>query len=423
MRARVPLPTWRAAVVVVAAAVLTVAVGGALSFVLLCVLVLAGAYGVDAFALSRTQPVATRSLPTTVALRVGVPSELAVSAPGGARARGVRQPTPPEIVLTPDESRGDPITGELVGVHRGRHVVAPAAWRAHGPLGLASADWTLLEPAAVTVIPDLPKARRYAAARRGGGRDDGRARNRLGVGTEFETIRDYTPDDDIRQVNWVASARCGRLMANQYRVDENRDVVCVLDTGRLMASPVGEVTRLDVALDALTTLAVEAEESQDRVGALAFSTRVLRQMAPRRYSAEAVVRALYDLEPDDLESDYERAFIAVGRHKRALVVVFTDLLDETASRALLEACSVLVRRHAVMIATCTDVDLVAASTAEPDSVHDVLRAAVAIDLLAAKDGATARLRSLGVSVVEAPPPELGRACVRAYHRMKRRAKI
>jgi uncharacterized protein (DUF58 family) len=243
------------------------------------------------------------------------------------------------------------------------------------------------------------------------------------VGTEFETIREYTPDDDIRQVNWIASSRSGRLMSNQYRVDENRDVVCVVDAGRLMASPVGSMTRLDVALDALTTLAVEAEESQDRIGALAFSERVLRQLAPRRFSAGAVVRALADLEPAEVESDYERAFVAVGRHKRALVVVFTDLLDETASRALLEACAVLARRHAVMIATCRDEDLARAATADPRDVTDVLRAAVALDLLQAKEAVTVRLRAMGVTVVEAPPEDLGRACVRAYHRMKRRARL
>jgi uncharacterized protein (DUF58 family) len=423
VRTRVPWPTRRLALLIGAAAVLTVAAGGALTFVFGCALVILGAFVLDAITLSRGAPSASRTVPTTVALRVDAPSAVTVTPSGALVARGLRQPAPPDIVFTPDESGGGALIGTVRGEHRGRHVIPPVAWRAHGPIGLASADWTLLAPGTLTVIPDLPKARRLATARRGGGRDDGRIANRLGVGTEFETIRDYSPDDDIRQVNWVATSRCGRLMSNQYRVDENRDVVCVLDTGRLMASPVGDLTRLDVALDALTTLAVDAEESHDRVGALAFSSQVLRQMAPRRYSAESVVRALSDLEPAGVESDYERAFIAVGRHKRALVVLFTDLLDETASRALLEACSVLVRRHAVMVVTCTDVDLVAAASADPTDVHDVLRAAVALDLLAAKDVASARLRAMGVVVVESEPAQLGRACVRAYHRMKRRARL
>lgn len=423
MRTGVPLPTRRAAAVVVAAGALTIATDGALDFTLLCVLVVVGAVLVDGVLLCRTTPSARRRVPTTVALQVPARAELAVDSVGPGVAARLRQPTGPDLTVTPDESPGAPLAADLVGRRRGQHEVGRATWRARGPLGLTSADWSLLEPTTVAVIPDLPKARRYAALRRGGGRDDGRARTRLGVGTEFETIRDYSPDDDIRQVNWIASSRCGRLMSNQYRVDENRDVVCVVDAGRLMASPVGSLTRLDVALDAMTTLAVEAEESQDRVGALAFSSRVLRQMAPRRVAAAQVVHALADLEPTEVESDYERAFVAVGRHKRALVVVFTDLLDETASRALLESCAVLARRHAVMVATCRDEDLARTVAADPRTVDDVLRAAVALDLLRAKEAATVRLRAMGVTVVEAGPDDLGRACVRAYQRMKRRARL
>ena len=89
------------------------------------------------------------------------------------------------------------------------------------------------------VYPDLPAARRLAlAVRPGRFRESGeRSRGPLGLGTEFESIRDYLPDDDIRQVNWPATVRMGRPMSNQYRVEQDRDVICVLDCGRLMAAP------------------------------------------------------------------------------------------------------------------------------------------------------------------------------------------
>jgi uncharacterized protein (DUF58 family) len=245
----------------------------------------------------------------------------------------------------------------------------------------------------------------------------------LGIGTELESIREYAPDDDVRQINWVATARVGRAMSNQYRVEENRDLVCVVDTGRLMASPVGLVTRLDVALDAVATLAVAAEDAGDRVGALSFGAAVTRQLAPRRRGAEGVVRALFDLEPTEVESDYDRAFIAVGRHKRALIALFTDLADESASRSLLAACPVLTRHHAVLIATCRDPDLTAAVTDPPHDVRDVLRSAVTLDLLASRHRAASLLRSMGATVVEAPPERLGAACVHAYLDLKQRARL
>jgi uncharacterized protein (DUF58 family) len=303
-------------------------------------------------------------------------------------------------------------------------VLSPAVLRTTGPLGLASVDHVVGEAVPVTVFPDLPRARRLAAARRRGRTsDEGRIRARLGLGTEFETIRDYTPDDDIRQVNWVATARVGRPMSNQYRVDENRDVMLAVDAGRLMASPIGDLTRLDVALDALAVLAVAAEDAGDRVGTLAFEAKVSRQLRPGRRNADAVVRALFDLEPTEVESDYERAFYAVGRQKRALVVLFTDIVDEGAARTLIGAVPILLRHHAVLIASSADPDLTAAVSRAPNDVRDVMRMAVATDLLASRARSVALLRLLGADVVEAAPKSLGPACVRAYIRLKQRARL
>ncbi|HMK63422.1 MAG TPA: DUF58 domain-containing protein, partial [Acidimicrobiales bacterium] len=300
----------------------------------------------------------------------------------------------------------------------------PGVVRVDGPLGLASCDHAFGDGVEVTVMPDLPKARRLADARRRGRTGEaGRVRTHLGMGTEFESIRDYTPDDDIRHVNWVATGRAGRPMANQFRLDENREVLCVVDTGRLMALPVGDLTRLDVALDAMTVLAVAAEDSGDRVGGMAFDSRVSRQLAPRRRGAEALVRGFFDLEPSEVESDYERAFTAVGRHRRAMVALFTDIVDAAASRSLLDASPVLARHHTVLVASCRDPDLTAAVRSRPEQVKDVVRAAVALELLRAHDESVARLRAMGVTVVSAPAPQLGPACARAYLRLKQRARL
>ena len=212
-------------------------------------------------------------------------------------------------------------------------------------------------------------------------------------------------------------------MSNQYRVEENRDLMCVVDVGRLMASPAGPMSRLDVALNAVAVLAVAAEEAGDRVGALAFEAKVIRQLAPRSRGAETVVRALFDLEPVEVESDYERAFYAVGRQKRALVVVFTDLVDDGAARTLIAAMPVLARHHVVLVASCTDPDLAAATALFPHDALEVIRAAVAVELLTSRRRVVNLLRVLGAVVVEAPPETLGPACVSAYLKLKQRARL
>jgi uncharacterized protein (DUF58 family) len=245
-----------------------------------------------------------------------------------------------------------------------------------------------------------------------------RTRGPIGLGTEFERVRDYLPDDDIRQVNWRATARAGRPMSNQHRVEQDQEVVLVVDAGRLMAAPLGDRTRLDEALDAATAMALVADELGDRCGAVAFDDAVRRRVRSGRGSGADVVRALFDLEPSDRDSAYELAFRTVGGGKRALVVVLTDLLDEAAARALVDAVPVLARRHAVLVASARDAELEA--IAEGD---DAAARAAAVDVLAARRRALALVRGAGAQVVEAPAGRLGAACVAAYLRAKARRRL
>lgn len=395
----------------------------ALAISLLIVGVAAGCWAADLVVAYRRRAIFERDRVPVLALMAPAPFRAEVNVDGTGSVR-LRQPYGPELEIRPDELTGVALRGEVIGRHRGVHVLPPGVARIEGPLGLASVDCRLGESEQITVYPDLPRARRLEAARRRGrASDEGRIRQRLGIGTELETIRDYLPDDDFRQINWVATARTGRPMSNQYRVDENRDLLCVVDAGRLSASPVGELTRLDVALDAVAVLAVAAEGAGDRVGVLAFAGTVLRELGPRRRGADAVVKALFDLEPADVDSDYERAFQVAGRHKRSLIVVFTDLVDEGNARTLVGAVPVLARRHAVIIASCTDPDLTGAVGGPPDDVRGLMRMRVAFDLLDARAHAVRLLEGAGARVVEAPPLALGPACVRAYARLKQRARL
>jgi uncharacterized protein (DUF58 family) len=135
------------------------------------------------------------------------------------------------------------------------------------------------------------------------------------------------------------------------------------------------------------------------------------------------VRAVFDLEPVSVDSDYERAFVAVGEAKRAFVLVLTDLLEETAARPLIEAVPMLARRHVLAVASATDTDLERMTTEQPEYAIDVYRAAVALDVRAARERAARSLAHAGAEIVEAPPQSLGAACVRAYLRAKSRALV
>jgi len=411
-------PTPRAAALFGAVALLVLVLP--LWAVLLAELALAAATVTDAL-LVRAVPVVERDVPAN--LYRGVPAQLRLTVLAAAGPVRLRQAMPPDLRLEPAEDDGG-LDGRLVARRRGRHVLPAPAARTLGPLRLGCWYRRPGEETEVTVYPDLPAARRLAlAVRQGRFRLEGRTRGPLGVGTEFEFVREYLPDDDIRQVNWRATERMGRPMSNQYRVERDRDVVCVVDTGRLMTAPLGDRTRLDAAVDAAVAVAAVADEVADRVGAIAFERTVTRFVPPRRRGARAVVTALHDVEPVASDSDYERAFTLVGDSKRALVFVFTDLLDDAATRPLVDAVPMLARRHAVVVVSATDPDLVGMTAREPASEVEVYEAAAALDVLAARTRARQLLLAAGAEVLEAGPERLASLCIGAYLRAKARVRI
>ena len=386
----------RAAAVLAAIGVLTALTSPAVG--LFAALVLAGAVLADALAVRRRPEVVRR---VRSHLARGVPTPLRVET--NERVR-MRQPAPAALDIEPREGVGR-LEATVTPQRRGRHTLQPVALRSEGPLGLGRWRHAGGGEQEITVYPDVPSARRLAlAVQQGRFRAAGRlTRGPLGLGTEFESIRDYEPDDDIRQVNWRATERMQRPMSNQYRVEQDREVMLLIDAGRLMASPLGERTRLDVAVDAAVAVALVADVLGDRAGTLAFDRQVRRQLAPRRAGGHAVVRALLDLEPRAEEPDYELAFRSVEGAKRSLMLIFCDLLEETAARPLVDAVPVLSRRHAVTVASVRDPDLDSVLATPPDDRHALGAQAVALDVLGARTRVAHMLRRAGAQVVEAPP--------------------
>jgi uncharacterized protein (DUF58 family) len=412
-------PTPRAAALLAAVALATVAVGP--SVALIAALALAGATVADALAV-RARPRLERRVAPILARGIAAPLTVEAVVAGPGRVR-VRQPIPPDLALDPREADGR-LDARLTPLRRGRHTLGPVAARTEGPLRLGRWHHRGGEQHEVLVYPDLPAARRLAlAVRQGRFREQGRlTRGPLGLGTDFESIRDYAPDDDPRQINWRATDRVGRPMSNQFRVEQDREVMLLIDAGRLMASPLEDRTRLDAAVDAAVAVALVADVLGDRAGVLAFDSEVRRRLSPRRAGGHGVIHALVDLEPRAQESDYELAFRTVEGAKRSLMLIFCDLLEETAAKPLADAVPVLARRHAVTVASVRDPDLDEVLATPPDGAHGVGAQAVALDVLGARTRVAHMLRRAGAQVVEAPADNLAAACVTAYLRDKARGR-
>ncbi len=404
-----PTPRASVALGLIAVSALLVPLG----LVALAALALVVATVLDAWSV-REAPTVSRQLAPVLSRGVPVALRIVVRAPAARRLR-IRQPAPPELVLEPAEGDGT-LDGRLVARVRGRHVLPELGTRAEGRLGLGTYHRRVGGEAETRVYPDLVSARRLALAAREGRLLDSsrRARGPIGLGTDFESVREWLPDDDVRHVNWTATQRLGRAMTNQYRLEQARDLVLLIDAGRLMMAPLGDRTRLDTALDAVAAVALAADELGDHCGAVAFDSVLRARLRPRRSGGRDVVQALFDLQPRPVDSDYDQAFRAVAGGKRTLVLLMSDLFDEAAAQAMIEAVPVLTRRHAVLVATVSDPDIDELVKSTPRDPADVYAEAVALDLLDSRAHAAALLRRAGARVVDASPTAFAAACVRAY---------
>src|SRR5207245_2570322 len=188
-----------------------------------------------------------------------------------------------------------------------------------------------------------------------------RAKRLPGAGREFSHYRDYTVDDDYRQVNWKATARRGKPITAVHESEHSQDIIFCLDIGRMMAARVGTLTKLDHAINAVLMLTHVSQTFQDNVGLLVFSHTVHLWLPPAKGKAQHArfLQALYSVKPELCYVSYREAFsyLIAHHHKRALTLVFTDLLDAVVSRDYLDAAALLRRFHLPVTLAVADVPL------------------------------------------------------------------
>jgi uncharacterized protein (DUF58 family) len=433
-RRRGVAPTRRLAVVVAVAAVaVLLAPAPGLAWVLAVPAGLVALALVDAaLAPSPASLPVRRDLPTAVTL--GAESEIAWAVRNPGR-RTLRLAVADELApsLRADTRRAAarvPGGGILLActrirpARRGRFTPTELVVRVDGPLGLGARQSALVVPGTLRVYPSFrSKDEAELRIRKARILEVGlRSAQGLGTGTDFDHLREYSVDDEFRRVDWGATARVGRPIVRTYRAERNQTVLVLLDNGRVMAGRVDGVPRVEHAVDAVMMLTAVATGLGDRCGVVAFDREVRAAVAPAsgRRQLGRVIEALYDLEPVLAESDYAGAFTeTLSRfRRRTLLVVLTDLVAPAVDEWLLPALPLILREHVVVVASVQDPDVArwaGAGAGDPSSAY---RQAAAVDALAARRRTAARLRGLGVTVVDARPGELAAALADVYISLK-----
>jgi uncharacterized protein (DUF58 family) len=331
------------------------------------------------------------------------------------------------VRLNPRDERQ--VTYHVTPHARGDYSFGDIFVRFKGPLGLAIRQYRIGAARPIKVYPNLLDIRKYdLLLRRGRTLEAGMRRIRLyGRGTEFESLRDYVPDDEFRQVDWKATARRSRLTSRQYQVERSQNVIILLDAGRTMCVRIEDMTKLDYAINAALMLAYVAASGDDKVGLLTFSEKVDYFLPPAKGRAQAlaIMQALYNVPLTTEESDYAGAFLYMARRwrKRSLVVVFTDLLDPESSRQIITNLQSLASTHLCMCVAISDSNVLAAARAIPNEASEVYEKAAAIEVLHEREQAIGALERAGVIVVDSEPGTLSPAVVNHYLQIKTRVRL
>jgi uncharacterized protein (DUF58 family) len=336
---------------------------------------------------------------------------------------------PPRAVRIPPRSATrEGVT--VVPLRRGRETSGGFVLDSAGPLGLGRRRVRVPLPWEVVVYPPLVSVRLRASVAEALRRRDAGMKpiRRLGEGRLFESLREWGPGDDLRHIDWKATARRGKVITRLYEAERRQQVLLVLDTGRLMTADVAAgVARLDFAVQAALELAYAAAQHDDNVGIMTFADGVQHFVAPERGRSgiRRVLDVLAEVQPKLVEPDYPGAFryLAARNRKRALTVLFTDVIDRFASDALVANVASLRPRHLPLAVTLRNPELDAVATQRPVTPRDAFRKAAAEELLHAREEALGHMRRAGVLVIDVTPERAAQAVVAKYLDLKRRGTL
>ena len=382
----------------------------------------------------------TRSLPAQVRLGETVASELTITNTGRRRIRGIvrdgwqpsagASPTRARIEIPAGERRT--ITTRLTPFRRGDRRAEHVTIRSFGPLGMVARQATIAETSYLRVLPPF-NSRKHLPSRIARLRElDGATSVQMrGPGTEFDSLRDYVRGDDIRSIDWRATARRAdaagsTLTVRTWRPERDRRVVIVIDSGRTSAARIADEARIDTAFESTLLLAALASRAGDRVDSVIYDRRVRGRVQGATGSdlLAKLVTSMAPIQPELIEMDWSAvpSLVRSVTASRALVVLMTSIDSPGASRALLSILPQLTRKHLVVVASVTDPAVVEATVDRRDR-NAIYRAAAAERALLDTARVSAALRQLGAEVVTDTPAALPPAVPDRYIDLKRSGRL
>lgn len=327
-----------------------------------------------------------------------------------------------QATLTPHSTQE--LTYQIHPDSRGEFEWGVIQVRQLGQWGLAWHDWKIPDRQKVSIYPDLAGLRSLSIRLTLQNTGTMRQMRRLGMGTEFAELREYSQGDDLRLIDWKSTARHGRPLVRVLEPEREQTLIILLDRGRLMTAQVQGLKRFDWGLNATLSLALAGLHRGDRVGVGIFDRTVATWVPPERGQHQLIhlIECLTPIQPILLEPDYVSAVTKVANQqtRRALVVVITDIVDATASAELLAAMKRLTPRYLPFCVALRDPQVDKIAHTPTDTIKTAYERAVALDLLSQRQVTFSELKQKGVLVLDAPADRISEQLVDRYLRLKAR---
>lgn len=248
-----------------------------------------------------------------------------------------------------------------------------------------------------------------------------------GIGREFESLREYQPGDEYRDICWTAAARRGRLVTRLYQIERSQMVWIVLDCGRLMRARIGDFSKLDYAVNSALTLAQVALYSGDRVGLVAYGRGIRHQLPAAKGSAHLrqLIERLALVHEEGAEADHLQMAgrLLSDQKRRSLIVWLTDLAETAMTPEVIEAASMMMPRHLVLFVVVGQPDLGGLASRTPQTEAEMYQVAAAQEMVHRRELLLARLRERGALAMEVTTGSVSPVLVNAYLQIKERNQL
>jgi len=309
-------------------------------------------------------------------------------------------------------------------VKRGDYEFLDLHIRVRGALGLCVRSKTLPVTDRIKVYPNLKDMRNHnlTIVHKKRLLSGFQKIRQLGVGTEFESIREYDPGDDYRHINWSVTAREGNVFVNRYEPEKNQYVYLMIDSSRVMNEEIGGIKRLDYAVNAAFIVAETAMANGDNIGLLAFDSEIRRIVRPAKGTTHfrRLAENLYNIDISETSADYEKAFSTLQKmqNRSSLVLFFTDPYNFEHVNEIIKSWKRYAQRHRVIVLSIKNQSMALIAGKRSNDAESVFLKSAALKLADDRSRTFSILEQSGIPALEANPDSFTIDVINRYINLK-----